>query len=553
MRSIWNGSYKKLPPDLLASLLIGSVGVLHLGTMAETILNSLNGSSEKQLYLSLGSDMLLAAFEHDCLNASFASQVEVLEKAFPFINPNLKPVLQWLGNNYKRPSDLRYFMRILEKRESDKTMYFLGEQVKKEPGNAFWLHHTYVTGIVENNPQWLKKQLGKAVNVPEPIMNFLTANIAFMENDLELASAEYQKAIKLLPLAVWQDQLAETLYRIGETQAAQDTLTQVVKDHPWQVNSLLRLYDISTGLAQKTAPPEGKGVILFYTWNKDTLLDEALKAVCENERYGAKLLVLDNGSTDNTAAVIAAWKEKLGADLITVQLPVNVGAPAARNWLAAMDEAKNADWLAYMDDDAIVPSDWLGKLGAAMQAYPEAGVYGCKVVDMQNNMTIQSADFHLTPSEGSVDEDGTVDRKFQTSAIQLQCFDFGHFNYIRPCSSVTGCCHLFRRTFFDKVGGFDLRYSPSQYDDLEHDLRHAMQGQLPVYQGHLTIRHAKRTGKEAIMNASQMSNSLGNLMKLHMRYSQEEFNSIMQHDKEQSLADILNKWDSLEFNRGKSQ
>ena len=68
-----------------------------------------------------------------------------------------------------------------------------------------------------------------------------------------------------------------------------------------------------------------------------------------------------------------------------------------------------------------------------------------------------------------------------------------------------------------------------------------MQGELPVYQGHLTVRHAKRTGKEAQMNQSQMSNALGNLMKLQMRYSQDDFDAIMKNDAEAALADIKRK------------
>ncbi len=90
-----------------------------------------------------------------------------------------------------------------------------------------------------------------------------------------------------------------------------------------------------------------------------------------------------------------------------------------------------------------------------------------------------------------------------------------------------------------------MRYSPSQYDDLEHDLRHAMQGELPVYQGHLAVRHIKHTGKAAATNLSQMSNSLGNLMKLQMRYGQEDFDRIRRYDKEQCLADLLRKAEAL--------
>ncbi len=553
MRSIWNGSYTNLPEQLLTKLLIGSTGVLHLGQMAESALNQINQTSERNLLLALGSDMLLAAFEHDCLNASYATQVALVEKAYPHIPAALKPVLDWLAASYAPPKDQRYFMRLLERRETDKLTHFLGQQISKEPANPFWLHHAYTVGILENQPDWLLSQLTQVQQasarvcapVPASLLDALNGGAAFLQGDWEQAASHYKKACKALPLAVWQEHMAESLLRLGQTEAASELLGTVLKNHPWQVNTLLRLYDVVTGAQSRLTPPEGKGVILFYTWNKDTFLNDALAAVCEGERCGAPVIVLDNGSTDNTPNVIAGWQEKMGKQLISLRVPVNIGAPAARNWLASLPQVREADWLAYMDDDAIVPHDWLLRMGTAMQAYPKAGVYGCKIVDMHNNMTIQSADFHLEPGEGAMDEGGVVDRRFKVTNLQLQCFDFGHFNYIRPCASCTGCCHLFRREFFDQVGGFDLRYSPSQYDDLEHDLRHAMKGQLPVYQGHLTVRHAKRTGKDAQINSSQMSNSLGNLMKLQMRYEASEFNDIMRFDQEQAFADVLKKWQAL--------
>ena len=177
-----------------------------------------------------------------------------------------------------------------------------------------------------------------------------------------------------------------------------------------------------------------------------------------------------------------------------------------------------------------------------MRAYPKAGIYGCKIVDMHTSMTMQSTDFHLLPCK---EEASQIQEKFKVSAMQLQCFNFGQFDYLRPCASVTGCCHLFRREAFDRIGGFDLRYSPSQYDDLEHDLRAAITGELPVYQGHITVRHAKRTGKDAQTNPSQMSNALGNLMKLHMRYSWEEFERVMANDAKSTLADLQKKISQL--------
>ena len=540
----WNDTFTSLPQHLQRRLLMGSSGLLHIIEMAEQAINLVSETQDpglRQKLLALGSDLLLAGFEADPLNASFARQIEMVEKAYKFLPSELKPLISWLLKEYKTPEDQRYLLRLLERREADKIENYLAGQMSKEPGNAFWLHHAFSFGIAEHRLDWLEEQVCGFADLPEQLRHYFLASIAYAKNDWARAAELFEQALQALPLAVWQEQYAQSLKNSGETQKAMKQIQAVVKAHPWQTNSILRLYDLQTGIADRLTAPKGKGAILFYTWNKDVHMDDALRAVFEDERFGAKVFVIDNGSTDDTPRILSAWKERMGDEMELLTFPVNVGAPAARNWLAALPAVRDADWLAYMDDDAVVPEGWLSRFGTAMQVYPNNGVYGCKIIDMHTSMTIQSADFHLMPGEGKMDEGGVVDRKFRVSALQLQGFDFGQFSYLRPCASVTGCCHLFRREFLNRVGGFDLRYSPSQYDDLEHDLRHAMQGELPVYQGHLTVRHAKRTGKDAQMNPSQMSNALGNLMKLQMRYSEDEFNAIMKNDAETALADIKNK------------
>ena len=47
--------------------------------------------------------------------------------------------------------------------------------------------------------------------------------------------------------------------------------------------------------------------------------------------------------------------------------------------------------------------------------------------------------------------------------------DWGAYGLTRPCATVTGCCHLFPTDVLAATGGFDLRFSPTQYDDLDHD------------------------------------------------------------------------------------
>jgi len=49
---------------------------------------------------------------------------------------------------------------------------------------------------------------------------------------------------------------------------------------------------------------------------------------------------------------------KEGKEKIIIELPVNIGAPAARNWLIARDETWQSDYIAFLDDDITMPENW---------------------------------------------------------------------------------------------------------------------------------------------------------------------------------------------------
>ncbi len=144
---------------------------------------------------------------------------------------------------------------------------------------------------------------------------------------------------------------------------------------------------------------------------------------------------------------------------------------------------------------------------------------------------IQHADHHLEiPEQGNGDP-----------ALFVQSLDAGLFDYLRPCDSVTGCCHLFRAKTLEKSGGFDIRLSPSQYDDLEHDFRLLKDGGYAVYQGHLQVLHRKRSGLASHTSPQSEGNALGNKFKLQAIHTNEELMELQLAGRKRLLDDIRAK------------
>ncbi|WP_243358692.1 glycosyltransferase family 2 protein [Fundidesulfovibrio terrae] len=540
-----------LPPPLRTALVHGSEGAGHLASCARL-------AAEAGL-TSLAADLLLAAWAESPLDAVLAGQVAALAPA----PPAARDLAAHVAGNSSAPPDLSYYRRLAERRDTAKIKNFLSLQSSKEPGNLFWARLGLTHALDAEDWDWVAQV---TAGLPEPLAKLIGGDAAMMRGDALAGLENYADCACLMQgpgrsgpggvsgepggggdgaegfagLPGLEIRLGLANLGLGDEEGALNRLAAGLARQPWRVQTLLVLHDLARGRRVLSGRLPGRVEILLYTCNKAHDIERTLQSLFESDLGGAGLTVLDNGSTDATGEVLAAWTGRFGPDrLRTVSLPVNVGAPAARNWLMSLKHVRSSDWAAFLDDDVNLPGDWLGRLGAATALYPEAGVWGARVVDFARPAHVQSADVFLDPSPG---EAGEGMRRFELSSVHHQTLDRGQFAYLRPCATVTGCCHLFRTSGLLSQGGFDLRYSPSQYDDLDHDIRLLLAGQTPVYQGHLAVRHFKSTGSQGAAGQSQYSVGWANQYKLHQKFDPASFAQAAQEADAAAWDDALAKW-----------
>ncbi len=107
--------------------------------------------------------------------------------------------------------------------------------------------------------------------------------------------------------------------------------------------------------------------VVIPTRNDADMLAVCLAALADQTRRADEIVVVDNASTDNTAAVCAA----AGARRIAVELP-GIAASTAYGF----DEARS-DLIARLDTDSIPPADWLERVEAILEtAGPLSAVSG---------------------------------------------------------------------------------------------------------------------------------------------------------------------------------
>ncbi|QLA16035.1 glycosyltransferase family 2 protein [Desulfolutivibrio sulfoxidireducens] len=537
--SAW-ADLSRLPPKTRGLLLLGGTGRTHLLEAGRAAL--VEAETHGPEASALGLDLFLAAFESSPLDGGLARFVMDLwsragtggMSAVPKKTAALVMASAVRAAPPDDPAALGELARLAGLRDHQGLLAYLAGRVRTQPQRLYWRGHLFDVAYLLQDWETVRTVLGMSW---PPGFELVRAKVAgdllFQAGRYDEAATRYARAAPLRQ-ALWRR--AECLTRRDGPLVSPDARAAwqaVLCAAPWNVGPVLRLHDRLAGCDRPGPPLAARVAVCLYTYNNAVELDASLAALFASDLCGARVTVLDNGSGGATADVLSGWRDRIGDGLSVVTLPVNIGAPAARNWLAALPWIAEADYVAYLDDDALVPPDWLAFFASAARIYPMAGVYGCRVVDLAGPGRVQHADTHLLEPG----QDGMP----AVSSICTQDLDFGQFCHLRPAASVTGCCHLFRTGALRACGPFDIRFSPTQYDDLDHDLRLLALGAPPVYQGHLRVSHARLSTTFSSPDRTAMANSQGNLVKLGGKHPPEVLSAMRRAMRDVLLEDYRRK------------
>jgi len=175
--------------------------------------------------------------------------------------------------------------------------------------------------------------------------------------------------------------------------------------------------------------------VIIPTFNRAELVGEAIESALGQTYATREVIVVDDGSTDGTPAVLARYK-----DAIRVVRTPNQGCAAARN--TGVGVARGA-YLAFIDSDDVAPPDKLAVQVPVLDAEPAVGfTYGPTVI-FGSELPGERADHPVRP-----DDHGFVaEALFLTTRI-----GFGST--------------LLRRKAVEQAGGFDETLRHNEDTDL---------------------------------------------------------------------------------------
>lgn len=266
------------------------------------------------------------------------------------------------------------------------------------------------------------------------------------------------------------------------------------------------------------ALPDEDTHICLYTWNKPELLAQTMGSLAQTDIGKARITILNNGTTECSHEELENRVQAIAPSLRInwIHLPVNIGAPAARNWLLALPEVRESRFVAYLDDDVILPKNWLTRYISTLCSHSDAVAVGPKCVN-ESVRTIQYAFRYF---------EEVAERKIRFTANAPTLMDMSQFNSARPSLTVMGCCHLLHMRRMNRldIPNFDIRFSPSQVDDIEHDLQIWNHGGKVYYDGNVEVIHLQDTGKAK--TRASIGQAYGNHYKMEAKFTQYELERI---------------------------
>ena len=136
--------------------------------------------------------------------------------------------------------------------------------------------------------------------------------------------------------------------------------------------------------------------ILIAVYNCADLTEKCLESVVPTIASGDEIIIYNNGSTDNTRALLKRWKKK--SFFKVIHNTENTGFVFANNEMIAASRSEND--LLLLNNDTRIPKDqqgWLDKLSERLYAHEDAGIMSCRQVDPRTD-TIASCGSETLPS-----------------------------------------------------------------------------------------------------------------------------------------------------------
>lgn len=208
--------------------------------------------------------------------------------------------------------------------------------------------------------------------------------------------------------------------------------------------------------------------VVLVAYNSDTYLARCLAALARQSFGDFDTLIIDNKSTDGSIEALPP----LDARTRLVRMDRNLGFAAANNRAA---ELASTRWIAMLNPDALPDPDWLARLMAAVERFPDIVMFGSTQIRLDN------------PDR----YDGVGDVYHASGVYWRGAYDWPVGSCARGGETFSPCAAaaLYRRADYLATGGFDERFF-CYGEDVDIAFRLRLQGHRALQVADAVVHHA---------------------------------------------------------------
>ncbi len=211
-----------------------------------------------------------------------------------------------------------------------------------------------------------------------------------------------------------------------------------------------------------TFSPEPTLSLIIPTWNRGDLIRETINSALAQSVPFLEIIVVDDGSTDDTAAVLAEFGERVRVLRLAqsgVQIARNTGVAQARG-----------QYIVLCDSDDLLEQDYVATAVEALRLRPDTDVFYCNFRTFTGDM-IFGDKFAQCPADWFDGAQRQGDILWDVPDLYARSMTF------QPLF-MSGC--LVRKAFYEELGGFDTRFKGMGAEDWEFTLRCLAKGKVTL-------------------------------------------------------------------------
>lgn len=200
---------------------------------------------------------------------------------------------------------------------------------------------------------------------------------------------------------------------------------------------------------------------VVLSWNSQHYISNCLDAVLCCNSITPLVLVVDNGSTDETSAILQQY-EADHSEIICTFLPENFGTTISRN-LALKNLPSDANYVCILDSDTVINDQALATMIQILEQNPDIGIVG---PTMMNSAGATQLSGRNLPSLGIKLRKAAPLKGLQDEGAQMEVPNTPVVQDMQDVPYLLSACWLMPVSTIDTVGFLDenIFYAPEDVD-----------------------------------------------------------------------------------------